>query len=54
MKLSPEQAAQEVGCSRMTVLRWIARGWLPATQAMNKRWLINPADLGKLKEAYSK
>lgn len=46
--ISPSEAAERMGVSRVTIHNWIKKGLLPATR-FGPRVRIDPADLEKLR-----
>jgi excisionase family DNA binding protein len=48
--LTTQQAAQLAGVARITILKWIERGHLPATK-YGRDWLIDERDLDAYRQS---
>jgi excisionase family DNA binding protein len=43
--LTPEQVAERLAISRLTVMKWLREGRIPGQKLGRKTWRINPDDL---------
>jgi excisionase family DNA binding protein len=43
--LTPEQVAERLAISRLTVMKWLRQGKIPGQKLGRKTWRVNPEDL---------
>jgi excisionase family DNA binding protein len=51
-QLRPQQAADRLGVSRMTIYRWIREGRIRVSESAPKRTLISSAELARVHQRY--
>jgi excisionase family DNA binding protein len=49
--LTPEQVAERLNVSRITVMRWLRQGKIPGRKLGEKIWRVHPDDLQAFIEA---